>query len=289
MSTTATYRARVNYTNVIVSMALVLFMLGLFGYALLYGRQLGELLRESIDVAVELTENAEKAQADKLMEVLNTSEFVKSGSVQLISKEEAAKIMQAELDEDFAQAGLSNPYFDMVTFNVKADWMHPDSLAWIRTALREEAGVNDVFYQGETAELIASNIKKVAWGALFTALFFIFAAATLIHNTIRLALFANRFLIKNMELVGATWGFISRPYLLRAVWHGLLSGLIAVLGLYILHRILESSIPQWKALGDGAVLLSMAVGLVVLGVAVQWLSTLVVVRKYLRLRVDELF
>ncbi len=289
MSSTATYRTRVNYTNVIVSMALVLFMLGLFGYALLYGRQLGELLRESIDVAVEMTENAEKEQADKLMEVLNSSDFVKSGSVQFIPKEEAAKMMEAELGEEFAQTGLPNPYFNMLTFNVKAKWMHPDSLAWIRTALREEAGVNDVYYQGETAQLVAANIKKVAWGALLTALFFIFAAATLIHNTIRLALFANRFLIKNMELVGATWGFISRPYLLRAIWHGLLSGLMAVAGLYVLHRVLESSIPQWKSLGDWPMLAAMAAALVALGVAVQWVSTFAVVRKYLKLRVDELF
>ncbi|MBX2927381.1 MAG: permease-like cell division protein FtsX [Saprospiraceae bacterium] len=289
MSSQATYRSRVNYLNVILSMAVVLFMLGLFGYALLYGGQLTKALRESIDIVVELKEGAQKTQADSLAGLLRSSDFVKTESVQFISKEEAAKAMREELGEDHAQLNLPNPYFDMLTFNVQAAYMHPDSLAWIRDAVREFAGVNDVFYQENTAGIVAANIKKIAWAALIIAVFFIFAAVTLIHNTIRLALYANRFLIKNMELTGATWGFISRPFLRRAAWHGLLSALIACAALWLMHRGLETALPQWRNFENVPLLAAGAALLILLGVAVHALSTLTVVRKYLRLRVDDLF
>jgi cell division transport system permease protein len=289
MSSQATYRSKVNYINVILSMAVVLFMLGLFGYALLYGSQLTKALRESIDIVVELKENTEKAQADSLAGALRSSEFVKAESVLFIPKEEAAKAMREEFGEDHAQLNLPNPYFDMLTFNVQAAYMQPDSLAWIRDAVREYAGVNDVFYQENTAGVVAANIKKIAWAALIIAVFFIFAAVTLIHNTIRLALFANRFLIKNMELTGATWGFISRPFLRRAVWHGLLSGLIACAALWLMHTGLETALPQWRTFGHAPTLFAAAVLLIMLGIAVHTLSTFTVVRKYLRLRVDDLF
>lgn len=289
MSGTATYRTKVNYINVILSMALVLFMLGLFGFALLYGRQLATALRESIDIVVEMKEQSGKPEADSLVFALRAGAFVKSESVRFISKEEAARTMKAEFGEDFSRMGLPNPYYDVVTFNVQADMMHPDSLAWIRTAVREMPGVNDVFYQENTAELVAANIKKIAWGALIIAVFFIFAAATLIHNTIRLALYANRFLIKNMELVGATWGFISRPYLRRAALHGLLSGLIAAGALWMLHAGLKAGLPQWGALQHMEPMILLGVFLVVLGIAVHVFSTFLVVRKYLRLRADDLF
>lgn len=289
MSSTATYRAKINYINVIASMALVLFMLGLFGYALLYGRQLASVLRESIDIVVEMKEQAGKAEADSLSAALRRSDFVKAGSVRFISKGEAARTMKEDFGEDFSRLGLPNPFYNVVTFNVRAGYMHPDSLTWIREAVREMPGVNDVFYQENTAELVAANIKKIAWVALIISGFFIFAAATLIHNTIRLALYANRFLIKNMELVGATWGFISRPYLRRAVLHGLLSGAIAGGALWLVHTGVEVALPQWNIPGSLQVVGLLSVFLVVLGVALHTSSTYLVVRKYLRLRVDDLF
>ncbi len=289
MSSPATYRSKVNYASVILSMALVLFMLGLFGYALLYGRQLAVALQESINIVVELKEYADKPAADSLAAALRASAFVKTGSVNFISKEEAARSMKEDLGEDFAQLGLTNPYYDLITFNVPAAYMHPDSLQWIRDAVREQAGVNDVFYQQNTAEIVVANVKKAAWAALITAVFFIFAAATLIHNTVRLALFANRFLIKNMELVGATWGFISRPYLLRAAWHGLWSGIIAAGALWAVHAALAAGLPQWRELSHPEVFAAMAAAVALLGILVNVASTYLVVRKYLRLRVDDLF
>ncbi len=289
MASKAGYRSRVNYMSVIFSMALVLLMLGLFGYALLFGSRLAIALRESIQVVTELREDVDVETVETLIASLRKSRFVKAETVKKITREEAAKTMKAEFGEDFSGLGMPNPFFDIITFNVPAEFMHPDSLLWIREALIQEPGVSDVFYQQNVAELIAANVKKVAWGALLIAIFFIFAAATLIHNTVRLSLFANRFLIKNMELVGATWGFISRPYLWRAVWHGLLSGLMAAGSLWGMHSALEQYLPQWGDLSQPESLVLLCVGLVLLGVLVNTMSTFFVVRKYLRLRVDDLF
>jgi cell division transport system permease protein len=289
MHSKAGYKSRVNYLSVIFSMALVLFMLGLFGYALFFGTRLAVALRESIQLVAELREDTDNTTASTLVESLRESRFVKPESVKLITKEEAARTMKAEFGEDFSRLDMPNPFFDIIVFNVPAAYMHPDSLAWISDALTQEEGVSEVFYQLNVAELIAANVKKVAWGALLIAIFFIFAAATLIHNTVRLSLFANRFLIKNMELVGATWGFISRPYLKRALWHGLLSGLLASASLWGLHAALEKYLPQWREMSQPEALFILSAVLIVLGMWINAASTFLVVRKYLSLRVDDLF
>lgn len=284
-----TYRSKVNYLNVIFSMGLVLFMLGLFGYLMLYGRKLVVAFREGINLIVELKPDADQPGIDRLVNTLQRSRFVKPQSVRFISKEEAARTMAQEFGEDFNKLGLPNPFYHVVTFNVYAAYLQPDSLAEIRASLRQIPAVNDVFYHHSLADTVAANLKKVAWGALAIAVFFIFAAATLIHNTVRLALFANRFLIKNMELVGATWGFISRPYLQRAAWHGLISSALACLALWTMHVGLSAWLPLWRSMHSPEALGLLCAGLAVLGVGIGVVSTYLVVRKYLRLRVDELF
>ncbi len=285
----ATYRSKVNYLSVIFSMALVLFMLGLFGYLTLCGRKLVVAFREGINLIVELKPDAEQPGIDYLVNTLQRSYFVKPQSVRFISNEEAARTMAQEFGEDFNKLGLPNPFYHVVTFNVYAAYLQPDSLAGIRASLKEIPVVNDVFYHHSLADAIIANLKKVAWGALAIAVFLIFAAATLIHNTVRLALFANRFLIKNMELVGATWGFISRPYLQRAAWHGLISSALACLALWMMHAGLSAWLPVWHSMQSPEVLGLLCAGLVAAGVGIGVVSTYLVVRKYLRLRVDELF
>ncbi len=284
-----TYRSKVNYLNVIFSMALVLFTLGLFGYLMLYGRKLVVAFREGINLIAELKPNANQTDIDHLMSTLQGSRFVKPQSVRFISNEEAARVMAQDFGEDFNKLGLPNPFYHVITFNVYAAYLQPDSLASIRASLRKLPAVNDVFYHHSIADTVAANLKKVALGALAIAVFFIFAAATLIHNTVRLALFANRFLIKNMELVGATWGFISRPYLQRAAWHGLISSTLAGLALWAMHAGLIAWLPLWRSMQSPDILGLLCLGLAVLGVGIGVMSTYLVVRKYLRLRVDELF
>jgi cell division transport system permease protein len=177
----------------------------------------------------------------------------------------------------------------VVTFNVRAAYLQSDSLAAIQAELGALAGVADVYYQESLIEKIAGNVRRLGWIALAAGLVFLAVAVFLIHATIRLALHANRFLIKTQELVGATWHFISRPYLQRSLRHGLLSGLLTIAALFGTQLWLQSRAPELDLFQRPAWTIGLYLAIVLLGVLLNYLSTYYVVRKYLRLRVDELY
>jgi cell division transport system permease protein len=278
-----------NYFYTIVSVTLVLFLLGLFGLLVVQGQQFIKTMREQVDINVELKEETTEGQVDSLKALLATKPYFKANTTKFISKEEGARLMQQEFGEDFGTLDMANPLYDILVFNVNADWMQPDSVSLIREDIRQAAFVNDVFYEEDFNNAIANNLEKVGLWVLGIGLFFVFVAVALILNTVRLALYANRFLIKNMELVGASWGFISRPYLSRSFWQGVLCSLLAILGLLAL---------LYFAFGNGGDFrtevnlpgVAMVFGtLLVLGFLIMVASTYYVVKKYLRMRVDDLY
>ncbi len=280
---------RPNYLYAIISVSLVLFLLGFCGLVMVYAQRLVTAFKEHVNVLVELEDAVPPEQIANLKSGLEESIFTRPGSVQLISKEEAAQKMAETFGEDFKKLDMPNPYRDMLSFNVKAAWMSPDSLQRIEQAILREAGVTEVFYQENIVDNIAGNIGRFAYAALTICLFFILIAIVLIHNTVRLALYANRFIIKNMQLVGASWEFISRPYLQRAILHGFVSGLLAIGALLLLVFWVQKDLPELKTLQDiysFALLFSI---LVVLGILINTISSYFVVRKYLKMRVDDLY
>lgn len=280
---------RPNYLSTIASVALVLFLIGFFGLLLLQARYLVQSAREQIDLIVELRpENEEGAQAQVIAQ-LNGADFTRPGSVRFVSREEALEQMSEDMGEDILRLDLPNPLFDVVLFNVKADYLESDSLAHIRTLLQANPAVSDVFYQESLIDKIAGNATRIGWIALFVGLFLIGVAMVLIHNTIRLALHANRFVIKTQELVGATWGFISRPFLRQAIWHGFISSLLAIAALLGVQVWMQTRIPDLPLLEQPVAIGILFVLLLLLGISISWGSTYYVVRKYLRLRVDELY
>jgi cell division transport system permease protein len=209
--------------------------------------------------------------------------------VRFISREEGAEMMQEEFGEEFLKLDMANPLYDVVIFNVKSDFMESDSLQKVREEVLQFDFVSDVYYQQSVTDAIASNLKKVSFFVLGAGLFFIVVAVALILNTIRLALYSNRFLIKNMELVGASWDFISRPYLTRSLKHGLLSSFLACGVLALLLFLLFKDAPEFREMiflpGIGVIF----GGLMLLGVFICVGSTYFVVKKYLRMRVDDLY
>ncbi|MCB0570458.1 MAG: permease-like cell division protein FtsX [Phaeodactylibacter sp.] len=279
-------RPRPNYLYSIISVALVLFVLGFFALAVLNARQLVHGLKEKVNLIVELREDS---GAGHLQEYLSGSAFVKEGSVQYISKGQAAEMMRDEFGEDFLKLDMPNPLYDVVTFNVRAAFMAPDSLRNIRAAILKQPSVSDVYYQESLVNEISENIRSLSFIGLGILLFSIVVAGVLIHNTVRLALYANRFLIKNMELVGASWEFISRPYIRRGAWHGLLSGLLASVGVLLVYLWLQNAIPGLQEGNNRGLILSLAMVLCLLGLAINAASTYYVVRKYLKMRVDDLY
>ena len=282
-------RTKPNYIYSIISVALVLFLLGIFGLIIIFGQRLIVTFKEQVNILVELQPEASEEQVAELEDGLRSSVYAKPKSVQYISKEEGAEQMRRDFGEDFLKLDLPNPLYALITFNIKSDYMSQDSLDAIRRGLRDWDIVNDVYYQESLVDQIIDNMQRIAYITFGAALFLIFAAVVLIHNTIRLALYSNRFLIKNMELVGASWEFISRPYIIRAFRHGLISGVIAVAALYLLMIWVRNDLPEMAVLGhvSGTILLFCI--LILLGILINTLSSFYIVNKYLRMRVNDLY
>ncbi|MEO1516419.1 MAG: permease-like cell division protein FtsX [Bacteroidota bacterium] len=278
-----------NYVYSVVSVSLVLFLLGLFGLLLLYAQQLVKSYKESVNILIEMNEGSSRIQALELEKALKGAAYTKPGSIQFTSKEEAAKLLQEELGEEFLQLDFQNPLYDLITFNVKAESMSQLQLGDIRRELKEDASVHDVYFQEDIIEDVEANIQKLGWLALGIGILFLFVAIVLIHNTIRLALFANRFLIKNMQLVGASWGFISRPYLGRSFFNGLLSAALSIGALLGLMYLSQQDMPELRSLQDNVQLALLFGLLLLIGIVINIGSTFFVVNKYLKMRVDDLY
>ncbi len=282
-------RTKPNYFYAIISVALVLFLLGFFVLVVLQGQQIIKLSKEKVEIIVELKENTSSDLREDLSARLEKTQYVKENSIKFISKEDGAKLMREEFGEEFILLDMPNPLYDVLTFNVRSQYMQPDSLARIRDVVRELNAVSDVFYQESIAGDIINNIQKLSLIALGLGIFLLFVAFVLIHNTIRLALYANRFIIKNMELVGASWDFISRPYIFRSMWHGLISGVLAVAGLALVVIGIQSLLPELGQLNNFFAFAVLGIGLVILGILISCISTWFVVNKYLKMRVDDLY
>ena len=282
-------RTKPNYFYAIISVALVLFLLGFFVLVVLQGQQVIKLSKEKVEIIVELKEDTTEDLREDLSARLAKTQYVKENSIQFISKEDGAELMRKEFGEEFILLDMPNPLYDVLTFNVRSQYMQPDSLSRIRDVVRELNAVSDVFYQESIAGDIINNIQKLSLIALALGIFLLFVAFVLIHNTIRLALYANRFIIKNMELVGASWDFISRPYIFRSMGHGLISGVLAVAGLALVVIGMQSLLPELGQLNDFFAFAILGIGLVVLGILISCVSTWFVVNKYLKMRVDDLY
>ncbi len=282
-------KSKPNYLYAIVGVALVLFLLGFFGLVLLQGQLLLRQYKEQINILVELKSNAQSADVRALERGLAEADYTKPASVQFVSKEAAARQLEEELGEEFSALGFSNPLYDVVHFNVQANYLDSDSLLQIKQQLKKHSFVNDVFYQESMVDNIAQNLEKIGYISLIIGILFIFVAVVLIHNTIRLALYANRFLIKNMQLIGASWGFISRPYLWRSFKNGIWSAIIAIILLAIVLQVFQTDLIDFRDLSQQIEVLFLLIGLIAIGIIISVWSTYYIVNKYLKMRVDDLY
>jgi cell division transport system permease protein len=272
-----------------MSMALVLFLLGAFTIALLYAKQQSEQLQDKILMKVEIKDGADSLALDQLKAHLPNESFIKSGSMRFISKQEAANEMMAIFGTDLINEEMPMAMQECYAVSLKPECMCKDSIDAIAIRLKENLAVSDVYMDEGMAGELTESIKKLGFLALGMAVIFIIVALTLIHNTIRINLYSDRFLIKNMELVGASWGFISRPYRKRSVLYGFISGLIALCMLAGLWVFIQKSGGEINLLLNSPVFWGSIAGLLLLGMFISWLSTYYVVNKYLRMRLDDLY
>jgi len=283
-------RPKPNYISAIVSVALVLFLIGLFAIISSHSGELADYFKEHINIIVELKENVDSKKVEQVREALVERPEVKEGSVQFISKESAIELLKEDFGEDFLLLDMPNPLYDVLLFNVKGTYLNKESLLLLKNELKSKHfSISEIYYQESLVDSILENVERASYFILILGILFALITIVLIHNSIKLALYSNRMLIKNMELVGASWSFIQRPFLMRALLHGLISGLIASI---LLAGLLYIALQKYEAIGTIAnpEMIALTFGGVILsGILLTLISTYMVVRRYLRLQLDDLF
>ncbi|MBD1397595.1 ABC transporter permease [Pontibacter sp. JH31] len=284
-----------NYPHamVVFSISLALFVIGLFGMLLIHAGKLSEIVKESIEMQVYLDRNLTEVQLDRLHKTLAAKEFVAykgdTAQVRFVSKEEGAKAFLDETGEDFMAFLGDNPLRDTYVMRINADNSSSAQLKGIKNDLEGIDGVYEVQYVESLIESINSNIQKISMLLLGFAGILVLVVIILINNTVKLALYSQRFLIRSMQLVGATSFFIQRPFLNRAAWQGMMSGIIASALLFGLMHYAYHEITELSLLKDEGQMYMLMIALIVMGFVIGFLSSYRAVRKYLRLSLDELY
>lgn len=276
-----------SYLTTIVSITLVLFMLGLLGLILLNSKKLGDHVRENIGFSIIMNPGVKEARIMELKKTLDASEFVKY--TEYITPEEAAKELQKELGEDFIDFLGFNPLLPSIDLRLNAQYANIDSLKVIETRLLENADIKEVYYQESLVEMINKNVRRISFFILVFSFLLLIIAIALINNTIRLSVYSKRFLIRSMQLVGATKSFIRMPFILTGILHGLLAALLASSALVGILYFLLQQIPELVNINDFKSIAVLFAFVVLTGVLITWLSNLSAVNKYLKAKPDELY
>jgi cell division transport system permease protein len=280
-------KGKATYLYSIVGVALVLFLLGSLGWLVINAGQLSKAFKENIEISVILNDNTRDELGIKLKEIIDLQSFTKTS--QYISKEKAAEQFKKDFGEDFLQVLDYNPLYTSVNFHIHAQYMNTDSLIRIEKFIKQSNIVREVFYQKNLVDIMNSNVRRIGLVILIISLILIFSVIMLIDNTIRLAMYSNRFLIKTMQMVGATRWFIAKPFNLRSVFNGVMSGLLAIMGILLLKLFAEGWLPELKSLASTQWMIILCVSILTLGICISLLSTHRSVIKYLKTQLDDLY
>lgn len=277
----------VNYVTAILGVATVLLLLGILGWIVINTRQLSKSFKEAVQVEVQLNDNTRDEMGRQLMEVLKQHEFTKSA--EFINKDQAAKDYQLMNNEKFDQVIEINPLYSSIILHLNENYINKDSLVRIKDFIMKSNIVRDVDYKPTLVDLMNKKVKTIGAAILGISALLIMLVIFMIDNTIRLAMYSNRFLIKTMQMVGATRWFISKPFTMRAVANGLISAIIAILGVVLIHNLLEKFLPELKGLANNQAMFLLYAIIIILGVAISTFSTHRSVIKYLKTSLDDLY
>jgi len=284
---TSKARLRSSYVTLVVSVSLVLFLLGILGLVLINARELSDYFRESLSFSIMLDDAAKEADIRMLQKDLDAKAYVKS--TKYVSKDEAAINMKEELGEDFISFLGDNPLPPSIDVYLVSNYTIPDSVAKIEKYIYLYPFVKDVIVPESLLMLINENVKKISIFLLVISAFLFLIALTIINNTIRLSIYSKRFLIRTMQLVGATRSFIRRPFILQGAFHGFLSALIAMTLLMGLLYLIEKEFFLMFTFENTNLLLLLGAAIIIVGVLINIISTYFSVNKYLTISEDKLY
>jgi cell division transport system permease protein len=276
-----------SYLTLVISVSLVLFLLGILGLVLINAKELSDYFRESLSFSVILDEDAREADIRMLQKDLDAKSYVKS--TEYVSRDEAAVKMKEEMGEDFISFLGDNPLPPSIDVYLYAGYTNRDSVGKFEKYILEYPFVKEVWYEDSLLYLINENVRKISIFLLIISSFLFLIAVTIINNTIRLAIYSKRFLIRTMQLVGATRSFIRKPFLIRSVYHGVLASLIAMLLLIGLLYLIEKEFLMLFSFESTRLLLILGFVLVLAGILINLVSTFLSVNRYLDISEDKLY
>lgn len=270
-----------------IGVSLVLFLLGLLGWIMINGQGLNKFVRSSIQVDVILHDNTREEKYGQLHEVLKKQHFIEKA--ELITKEQALEQLSKIDAVDHGELLGFNPLYTSIVLNLYPAYVNPDSLAKVEQFLKQSNIVREVVYAKPVVSSLTKVINRAGIILAVVAAILLLSVMFLIDNTVRLSMFSNRHTIKTMQMVGATRGFIAKPFDISAILSGLLSAGVAILAIVGLRALVLSRYPEIHALEDGRYFIALLVLILLLGVIISLFSTHRSVYKYLKLKVEDLY
>ena len=276
-----------SYFSVVLSVFLVLFLVGILGLFVLNSKKLSDDFKEQIAMTVFFEEEAHDTILKNFATELKTAKYVKSSV--FVSKEDAAKVHTEIIGEDFMTFLGANPLQNSFDIHLKADYIDSNNIRKIESKLRENPMISDIVYDKQLVNLVNDNIKKVSMWILIISGFLTLVAVLLINSSMRLSIHSNRFIIKTMQMVGATKAFIRKPFIWKSIKLGLIGSALAVVSLIITLFYLDSSYPNLGILEEKFLITLVLLGVVSVGVIITWVSTYFATQRFLNLRTDDLY
>ena len=276
-----------SYFSVVISISLVLFLLGLLGLLVLNTKKVADHFKEKIALSVDLKDSAKEVEINQLQKRLAMADYTKS--INYVSKDQAAEEHSKKIGEDFMGYLGYNPLQNSIDVFLNADFVSPQQLEDITTDISSKGFVDEVTYDKPLIALLNDNVKKISFWVLAISGLFTFIAVLLINGSIRLSVYSKRFIIKTMQMVGATKTFIRRPFIWTNIKLGMAGAFVALIGLGVLVYYIDKNFPELNLLQDYIVLIILFVSVFGLGVIISWASTHFATQRFLNLRTDDLY
>ena len=276
-----------SYFSVVLSIALVLFLLGVLGLLVLNTKKLADHFKEQITISIFVKDNAKPVEIEQLQKSLALAEYTKSANY--VSKEDAAEQYSEDIGENFVEFLGYNPLKNSIDVNLKADFVTPTQISEIADEIASKTYVDEVSYDQPLISLLSENVQRISLWILIASGIFTFISVLLINSSIRLSIYSKRFIIKTMQMVGATKKFIRRPFIWTNIQLGMLGSLIALIALAVVVYYVDLNFPELNLFQDLITLISLFVSVFALGVLISWLSTHIATQRFLNLRTDDLY
>ena len=270
-----------------ISTMLVLLLLGMVVFFVLSANNLSDYVRENIGFTVLMSDDMKEAEALKFQKELNGKAYVKES--QYISKEQALKEQTEAMGTDPAEFLGYNPFTASIEIKLNAEYANTDSVAWIEEQILRNKKVMEVNYPQDLLDAVNRNIQRISILLLGLAALLTLISFALINNTIRLAIYSKRFLIHTMKLVGASWGFIRKPFLVRNLWIGILASVMADAVLLGMAYLLVKYEPELIDIITPSTLLWVMLSVLLFGIFITWMCAYISINKYLRMKASTLY